>query len=238
VEQSELKVRSLYETHARACDPKDFQKHVMRTTHGTPVGPEQIDLLVEGVSRGLDLAPHDVLLDLCCGNGAITDPLFARCAGGLGVDFTPYLIEVAKVNFEKPPARLYRLSDVLEYVETANDAGRFNKVMCYGAFACLSEPKASATLKVLRRRFPNLKRVFIGNLPDLDKAGIFWRQHFGSEPWPLEELKRHDTPFGIWRNEQEVTKLAAQCGWRAELTRMPPAYFCAYYRFDAILTAA
>ena len=30
---------------------------------------------------GLDLRPRDVLLDLCCGNGAIIDPIFARCRG-------------------------------------------------------------------------------------------------------------------------------------------------------------
>jgi hypothetical protein len=238
VEQSELNLRSLYETHARACDPKDFQNHVMRTPHGKPVGQDQIDLIVEGISKGLDIAPHDVLLDLCCGNGAITDPIFARCAGGLGIDFTPYLIEVAKANFEKPPERLYRLSEVLEYAETARDTEGFTKVMCYGAFQCLSESKAAGMLSALRRRFSNLKRVFIGNLPDLDRAGIFWRQDVGSEPWPLEELKRHDTPFGIWRNEQEITDLAIGCGWRSEISRMPPAYFCSHYRFDAILTAA
>jgi SAM-dependent methyltransferase len=238
VEQHELSVRSLYETHARACDPKDFQNHVMRTPHGKPVGQDQIDLIVEGISKGLEITPHDVLLDLCCGNGAITDPIFARCAGGLGVDFTPYLIEVAKANFEKPPERLYRLSDVLEYAETARDTEGFTKVMCYGAFQCLSESKAAGMLSALRRRFSNLKRVFIGNLPDLDRAGIFWRQDVGSEPWPLEELKRHDTPFGIWRNEQEITDLATACGWRSEISRMPPAYFCSHYRFDAILTAA
>jgi SAM-dependent methyltransferase len=237
VEQSELNVRALYETHARACDPKDFQNQVLRTPHGKPVGQDQVNLILEGIIRGLDVRPHDVLLDLCCGNGAITDPIFERCRGGIGVDFTPYLIEVAKANFEKPPERLYRLSDVMEYIETASGTERFTKVMCYGAFPCLSESKAAGVLSGLRRRFPNLKRVFIGNLPDLERAGIFWHQDVGSDPWPLEQLKRHDTPFGIWRSEQEISKLATECGWRAELSRMPPPYFCSHYRFDAILTA-
>jgi hypothetical protein len=238
VEQSELRVQSLYEEHARACDPKDFQNHVLRTPHGKPVGKDQVELIVEGISRALSITPADVLLDLCCGNGAITDPIFARCAGGLGVDFTPYLIEVAKANFEMPPARLYRLSDALDYVETEGDTDRFTKAMCYGAFPCLTESKAAGVLSGLRQRFRNLKCVLIGNLPDLDRAEVFWRQDIGSEPWPLEELKRHDTPFGIWRSEQEIKKLASQCGWHTELSRMPPAFFCSHYRFDAILTAA
>jgi hypothetical protein len=81
-----------------------------------------------------------------------------------------------------------------------------------------------------------VQRVFIGNLPDLALAGIFWREHFESEPWSLHDLKRHDTHLGIWRTEDEVTKLAAMSGWRAEISRMPPAYYGASFRFDAILT--
>ena len=137
MEQSERDVRSLYEAHARSCNPKDFQSQVMRTPHGKPVGQDQIALIIEGMGRGLDIAPDDVVLDLCCGNGAITDLIFARCRGGVGVDFTSYLIEVAKTNFERPPDRVYRLADVQEYVETTDDTERFTKVMCYGAFQCL-----------------------------------------------------------------------------------------------------
>jgi SAM-dependent methyltransferase len=238
VEQSEISVRALYETHARSCDPKDFQNHVLRTPHGKPVAQDQVAMIADGIVRGLDIEPHDILLDLCCGNGAITDLIFARCRGGVGVDFTPYLIEVAKTNFETAPDRLYRLADAYEYVEKTDDAGRFTKVMCYGAFQCLLESKSAGVLSALRRRFPNVQRVLLGNLPDLDRAGIFWRQDMGSEPWPLHELKRHDTPFGIWRTEEEITKLAAACGWRTEISRMPPPYFCAHFRFDAILTAS
>jgi SAM-dependent methyltransferase len=236
MEQTEREIQLLYEKHARSCNPKDFQSQVMRTPHGKPVGHEQIALMVDGIGKGLDIGAQDLLLDLCCGNGAITDPIFARCRGGVGVDFTPYLIEVAKANFERPPDRLFRLADALEYVETTDDTGRFTKVMCYGAFQCLMESKAAGVLVTLRRRFPNVQRVLLGNLPDLDRAGLFWRQDVGSEPWSLFDLKRHDTPFGIWRTVEEVRKLTTSCGWDTEISRMPSQYFCAHYRFDAVLT--
>jgi SAM-dependent methyltransferase len=238
VEQSEISVRTLYETHARSCDPKDFQNHVLRTPYGKPVALDQVAMIAEGIVRGLSVEPDDVLLDLCCGNGAITDLIFPHCRGGVGVDFTPYLIEVAKANFEQTPGRLYRLSDAYEYVESTDDAERFTKVMCYGAFQCLLESKSTGVLLALRRRFPNIRRVFLGNLPDLDRAESFWRRVMGSEPWPLDELRRHDTPFGTWRTEEEISKLTAACGWRSEISRMPSPFFWASYRFDAILTPA
>jgi SAM-dependent methyltransferase len=221
----------LYESHARSRDLNDFQGQVMRTQHGKSVGADQVAMIGEAIGRGLDIGPHDVLLDLCCGNGAITDPVFARCRGGLGVDFTPYLIEVAKTNFERWPDRVYLLADALEYAETTDDTRRFTKALCYGAFQCLPESKAIGVLTALCRRFPNLQRMFIGNLPDLDRVGKFFEADMPSP----EELKRHDTRLGIWRTEQDVVELAAGCGWRAEFSRMPTAFYGAHYRFDATL---
>src|ERR1700680_448711 len=243
---SEIDLTLLYESHARSCDPNDFQGQVMRNA-----GPDQVAMIVDAIGKRLDVGPHDVLLDLCCGNGAISDPIFARCRGGLGVDFTPYLIEVAKTNFERSPDRLYLLADAQEYVETTDDTKRFTKALCYGAFQCLPESKAIGVLTALRPRFPNLQRMFIGNLPDLDRVGNVFegdiRAAYGEGleerlqdlsgrhiPSP-DELKRHDRLFGIWRTEQEMAKLAAGCGWRTEFSRMPSAFYGAHYRFDATL---
>ena len=229
---SESNLALLYELHARSCDPKDFQGQVMRNPHGKSVGHDQVVMMIDAIGKGLDIAPHDVVLDLCCGNGAITDPIFNVCQGGLGVDFTPYLIEVAKTNFERPPNRLYRLADVHEYLETTDDTERFTKALCYGAFQCLSELKATGILVALRRRFPNIRRVFIGNLPDLDQVGFF----FGANIPPLQHLKSHETLFGIWRTEQEVAKLISDSGWRTEFSRMPAGFYSEHWRFDATLT--
>jgi hypothetical protein len=228
---SERNLISMYEAHARSCDPKDFQRQVMRNPHNKSVGDDQVAMILDAIVMGLEIARSDVLLDLCCGNGAITDPVFARCRGGLGVDFTPYLIEVAKANFEKSPDRLYHLADALEFVETTDDTERFTKVLCYGAFQCFSEAKAAGVLMALRRRFPNVECMFIGNLPDLDQVGIFFGENIPS----LQHLKSNETPFGIWRTEHELTKLAHDCGWRVKLSRVPPPFYCAYWRFDATL---
>jgi SAM-dependent methyltransferase len=232
---SEISIAEIYDAHARSCDPKDFQAQVMRNPHGRSVGDDQIAMIIQAISTGLDIRLNDALLDLCCGNGAISDPIFARCQGGVGVDLAPYLIEVAVENFQKAPGRVYRLSDVEEYVATSEDASRFTKVLFYGAFQNLSEQKARNVLTPLRHRFDNIGRIFIGNLPDLDRAAEFFRE-FRPDCPPLEHLKRHDTLGGIWRTEREVEQLMAECGWRCEITRMPPGYYAAHCRFDATLT--
>jgi SAM-dependent methyltransferase len=236
VEQSEISVRSSYESRVRSCGLTAFWSQVGRGKKGGH--PDQISMIENAIAKGLDLTPHDVLLDLCCGNGALTDLIFARCQGGIGVDFTPVLIDIAKANFERTPDRLYQLADVQEFVDTTDATERISKVMCYGSFSTLLASKAVGILKALRRRFPNVQRVFIGNLPDPCRARLFFEREVGSELPSLQELKRHDTPVGTWRTEDEVTQLAEQCGWRAEFSQMPAAFYAAYYRYDAILTAA
>jgi SAM-dependent methyltransferase len=233
IQMSTVDISSLYETHARSCDPMDFHGQVMRNPHGKSVGTDQIAMILDAIVQALDIRTHDVLLDLCCGNGAITDPIFARCRGGLGVDLTPYLIEVAKRNFERPPDRLYSVADARKYVETADGAERFTKALCYGGFQYLREGDANTMLTALRERYPNVRRALLGSLPDLDRAALFFAE---GVPPPLQ-LRRHDTLFGVWRTEREVVELAERCGWHVELYHMPARFHCAHFRFDVILTA-
>jgi SAM-dependent methyltransferase len=234
LQPSEERVRDFYEAHARSYGPTEFQNQVGRQLASGTVGPEQIELIIEAIGRGLALEPRDWVLDLCCGNGAITDRVFDRCAGGVGVDFTPYLIEVAKRNFERP-ARAYHLADVLEFVEVAPSPECFTKISCYGSFFTLLEAKATRLLSVLYDRFPNVNRAFLGNLPDLDKAALFFRRDRNCAAPPLERLRRHDNPGGIWRTETEMRELVRGTGWQIDISRMPSEFFAAHYRFDAIL---
>src|SRR5262245_37058383 len=99
----------LFKHHPETCDPDDIWGQVKRTVGGQPVSAQQISLIVDAIRSGLALAPDDTLLDLCCGNGALTTHLFEVCSGGLGVDYSGFLIEVAKARFMRRPSERYLL---------------------------------------------------------------------------------------------------------------------------------
>ena len=109
-----------YKEHPRTCDPEDFWGQVKRTVNSKPVSHDQIDMIVAAVCDGLALDRDDFVLDLCCGNGALTTYFFQRCAGGVGVDFSERLIEVARRHFVGKPAEEYLLQDAVEYVATCS----------------------------------------------------------------------------------------------------------------------
>lgn len=225
---------SVYKEHPKHCDPDDYWGQVKRTVGGRPIGEDQIELIVQAVTDGLDLRPDDLLLDLCSGNGALTTRFFAQCRGGLGVDFSPFLVDVARRRFTHGPAEEYRLQDVLEYVREEPDPSRFTKGLCYGSFSYLSRSTARELLGLVRERFTRIDRLFLGNLPDKQRMDDFFDE--GAYTPGIEDDP--GAPIGVWWSVGEVEELAAGTGWRAEERRMRGEYFAAHYRFDAVLTPA
>ena len=80
-----------YKEYPKLCAPDDYWGQVKRTINGVPVGQDQIDLILRAIVDGLDLQASDSLLDLCCGNGALSRLLFDRCAGQIYLfAYAPY----------------------------------------------------------------------------------------------------------------------------------------------------
>jgi len=227
-------LKSDYKEYPKTLPADDLWGQVRRTVNGKPVGEDQIQLMVEAIKAGLELRPTDHCLDIACGNGALSSYLFDDCASLFGVDYSPYLIEVALGRFARPPEYDFLLSDAATYARTEADPARFDKALCYGSFSFLPEADAPEMLEQLNSRFSGISRVFIGNLPDKDRAHLFYPagKDYSSE------LSDHDAQIGIWRSEQELRQLARATGWDLEVLNMPAAFYASHYRFDAILRRA
>lgn len=224
--------KSDYREYPKTLDRSDLWGQVRRTVHGRPVPENQIAMIVSAIRQGLQLRGDDVVLDLACGNGALASYLFDACASLVGIDVSDYLIEIANSRFVIPDKTAFLVDDAAHYVENAPDTERFTKVLCYGSFSYFSEADANRVLRALSQRFVNANRVFIGNLPDAERAYCFYPE--GKDY--AAELKDPVAQIGIWRTEAELRAMAATAGWNLEVTVMPSEYYAAHYRFDAILT--
>jgi SAM-dependent methyltransferase len=221
-----------YKDYPKTCDPEDFWGQVKRTVNGTPVSQDQIDMIVDAVVARLELNREDTLLDLCCGNGALSTLFFKYCNGGLGVDFSEYLISIANRYFAAPPNQIYIFQDAIEFCEEPITPCKFTKMVCYGSFAYLEKAYAEKILFLIMNNFPNLKMIFIGNCPDKDLLADF----YGDRPFKHGTENDPDSPIGIWRTQEEFASLAKRCGWQATIHKMPSQYYAARYRYDVILS--
>lgn len=222
---------SFYKEYPKTCQPDDFWGQVKRTVNGQPVAQGQIDMIVDAVVTGLDLRREDNLLDLCCGNGALSALLFDRCNTGLGVDFSEYLVSIANKHFAKPPHQTYILKDVVDFCSAPLTPDLFTKMVCYGSFSYIEQERAEKLLCVVAENFPRLRRIFIGNCPDKELMANF----LGDRTMPAGAENDPDSPIGIWRTAEEFVALAARSGWQAAFHKMPDQYYAAHYRYDVVL---
>jgi cyclopropane fatty-acyl-phospholipid synthase-like methyltransferase len=220
-----------YIEYPKSLPVDDFWGQVRRTVNGKPVDESQIVMIVDAIKSGLNLDQSDKLLDIACGNGALSSRLFDCCENLHGIDFSPYLIHVAKTQFQVENKSTFLLADAASYVKTETDLSRFNKSLCYGSFSYFSEDDAHSILLNIHKKFTKIERLFIGNLPDRSKAHLFYPA--GKDY--SEDLRNHQSQIGIWRSQEEFCELAESTGWRIIVSNMPPAFYGSHYRYDAIL---
>ena len=220
-----------YQEYPKTLPRDDLWGQVRRTIYGRRPSEAEISKIVAHVRDGLGLRATDTLLDLGCGNGALSARLFPSSGRLVGVDLSPYLIEIAKENFERPPVHVFFNDDVAHFVQTCEDADSFTKVMSYAAFQYLDVDAVPEVLEGLHTRFPHVEKVFVGNLPDEEKADLFFKEGHDSA-----DLTNPRSQIGRWWTRDAVTSLARSCGWKARFSQLPPEVFNAAYRFDALLT--
>lgn len=219
-----------YNEYPKILDPNDYWGQVRRTVDGRPVGEDQIAMIVDAIQEGLQLTKNDVLLDIACGNGALTSRLFDRFDSGVGIDSSQYLIEIASANFSKPGFN-YLNDSVEQYFQKKTVDHYFTKALCYGSFSFFDTVTVDEFFESLTRKFKKIETIYIGNVPDKDRAKNFFKNgHFDDAL--LNECR---SQIGVWRSKYEWEKLADEYGWILEVKNMPEEYYAAHYRFDVIL---
>jgi SAM-dependent methyltransferase len=221
-----------YRVFPKTFERHDFWRQVGRTVNGEPVPPEQIQMIVDAIKSALVFSPADVVLDLACGNGALSSRFYDSCRDLHGVDRSDYLIGVAKEYFERIPHYTYETADVGEFLESHRTPNRYTKCLCYGSFAYFSRELTDTVLRILAERFRSVSRVFIGNLPNRLAAPDFFRARDIDFKSAIDEP---DSPIGLWWDQGELRKLATESGWLLELRTMPKEFFGSHYRFDVVL---
>ena len=220
-----------HDAFARSKARDDFWGQVHRTVNGDAVSEDQITWIRDAIITGLQMHQDDNILDLACGNGALSARLFNHCRTLTVVDLSEFLISVAQEHFANPPHYTFIQNDMVDYLKNCPDYLQFNKVLCYGSFSYLSENAAVDALSILHNQYSNVHRIYIGNLPDLEKRHLFFTK---STP-PYADLKKHTTAIGIWRTQDEFCALAKKCGWVPTICHMDDDFYASKYRYDVIL---
>ncbi len=184
------------------------------TPHANTAGgfsDEEIAAIVQAIRVGLRMDGSDVLLDLACGNGALSSHLFGDCSAFVGVDYSEYLIDVAREFFQQEPLFRFVVADADVYMLGETDPGRFTRFLCYWSLAYFSAETTRTVLTELHDRFTNVAIAYLGNLPDRDLAHRYYAE--GADFAGV--LDDPEAQIGIWRTEEQMRLLAWECGWES-----------------------
>jgi SAM-dependent methyltransferase len=206
----------------------DFWRQVRRTTHGEPVPQEQIELISAQVASCLALGTSDCLLDIGCGNGALTSLFAGKVKDVLGVDHSDYLVGVAKEFFKSPSMQFQVLGiDALVHTDLYR---RANKAVMYGVSHYLSDELLRSAITWYLSVPGNL--LFIGPVRDVHKAAAYY-----GEACSNADLDDHTTSIGKWRDPDWFLELARKLGVDVEIAHMPETYLLSRFSFDVLFRA-
>ncbi len=225
------KAEYLHKEMPKTKNENDFWGQVGKTVNGEAVSQDQIDMIVHTIKTNLSLQKNDILMDIGCGNGALSHYFFDKIKGFEGVDYSEYLIKIAKKYFENKSGFLFTKMNAVDFIKGFKNKKRITKVLCYGTLQYFSEKETRLILNELNNSYPSVKKIFIGALPDKANSNLF----FKDKKYTCA-LDDYETPLGIWRTTDEFKRLAKETGWNAIILKMPTKFYATYYRYDVLLT--
>ena len=206
----------------------DFWRQVRRTINGEPVSEEQIAMIENQIIKLLQLSKNDNLLDIGCGNGALTTRLKKYVHASKGIDQSDYLIDIATKYF-KNENEVYEKASLKDFISVENAFG-FNKCLLYGVSSFLNDE----TLQNLIYWFFNQKGtnncLFIGNIRDKSLS-----KHFYSDVVSEDELDDTGSSMGKWRSKAWFEEISHNASLKLTITKMPASFYAHKYYFDVVL---
>jgi len=209
----------------------EFWLQIKRTVNGRQVSENDIEMIVERICRQLILNSTEHLLDLGCGNAALSSRMFNLLGKYTGVDFSEYLLSVANEYFKPNENITYHKSDIYDFILNEKNPSLYNKILCYGVISYLPSDKVICLLGDIRDRFQNVERIYLGNIPNRKKAEEFYSKRDVGE----YNLDAHDSSIGFWWDPDDMAEQVLAIGFDPEISYMPSSFYASEYRFDLTL---
>ena len=190
-----------------------------------------IILTTQNIHSKLQIDENDTVLDVCCGNGLITNEIAKKCKSIIGVDLSNILIENAKQNY---PNIKFIKANATELSQKINPH-TFDKIYLQFSFQYLDKKKEgekviSEMLKILK---PNGK-IFIGDIPDKEKLWTYYNSLEKRFFYIISVIKKKKKLGKFW-NKKELDSICHKKRVKGKVLEQPQNLPYANYRFDYLI---
>ena len=103
-------------------------------------------------------------------------------------------------------------------------------MLIYGTISYLSKSEVKNLLTNLKEKLPNLKKIFIGNIPNIRYSSEF----FSRRNLTNQKLNDPESIIGVWWEPEDFSKLMENIGFYVNIRAMPADFYGYKIRFDLV----
>ncbi len=176
----------------------------------------------------LEIKTDEQILDVCCGNGLITDYIFQKGFDISGVDFSAMMIENAKRNnqhikYFKQDAFALQLGE------------QFNKIFIAFSFQYFnSYDKGKIVITNLIKHAKPGALLLLTDIPDKSKWNVFYNSFLKKLFFVKQKITGSQIMGKFW-NQTELQSICESLGVKGEVIQQPADLPYSHYRFDYLI---
>lgn len=221
--------RDFWDQHIARARSDDPMRQVLRQRNKEPLSDEAFIAMAARTAHLLELEPHHVVLDLCCGNGLLTARLAPHCCQIVGVDFCMGLVVGFRRRATRSSAAIAADASQVDFQQQS-----FHRVVLAAALQHFTQAQ---TIHLMKRVAAWLKPggIFVvTDIPDSTRMWCFFDSRERESAY-FENTMRETPIIGTWFDPRWLEKLGLHAGFQAaRAVAQPSESWDSHYRFDLL----
>ncbi len=181
----------------------------------------------------LKITKKDTVLDVCCGNGLLTELVAGSCLRITGVDQSDELIKNAK-NLSKRVNSSFILGDALELSYVLSNQ-KFDKIYLQFSFQYFDKKGMGA--KMIKEMISVLKPnglLFIGDIPEASKRLVFYNSLPKLFYYFTSKIRDKNSMGKFW-SPDDLAQICIKFNVKGTYLKQPKLLEYSWYRFDYLI---
>lgn len=225
-------LKSFYNQRVNQLHKNELLKQVGHSINGQAINADDYRQIIGDIADGLHLKPDDVLLDLCCGNGVITQAFANHCAHITGIDLSDKMIELATNNYQYKNVKFIN-GDIVNLARYCTDV-QFSKVMMFGSLQHFHPRQFQQLLTIINSVCTKDFLLFLGFVTNKE----FKWQFYDTWKKRVEHFYRRlsDKEFmGHWWSKEHIKNTCDNMQLNCHFVELKPEQYGFPYRFHVII---
>lgn len=213
----------------RAIETNEYNQ-VARIINGEFLDSEMISRIALRVAKQLELTADDLVLDLCCGNGMLTNQLSKYCRQIDAVDISRIMIQNAKKKYESGKIQ-FNVADVIKFVSSK----KYDKILLYFSFQYFdSFELGERVVKNILKMSHSSTIVLLGDIPDRSRLHYYFKRPFDRLKYFIKS-KFFISDMGKFWSREELDKICMNNHLHGSYFLQEDWQPYSVYRFDYII---